>query len=771
MSSDPSGVPGPVVPAVPMPVVNPAKLQPPRATHQIVGHDRLLGLRPDPVDASVVRVVAPAGYGKTTLLAEWIDHDPGTVLWLALDQHDSDPMTLVTHIAEAVLETGAPAPGLKASIMTPAASIWSALMPRLAVALQALTPFTLMFDDVHALTAPASRDVIDWLTLHVPPGAQVILAGRSDIGSSTARLRARGDLVDRGSQDLALTDREAHQLLLARGMEATPDDAARLNDLCGGWVSGLLMSTMAASVDRGTAGSAVPEGLERLVGDYLRAEVLEQLTAEEREFMLQASVLRAASGPLCDAMLERTGSERLLERLYVANAFVAKTGDGWWRVHDLLRSALLVQFERADPARVTILRSRAAAWHASHGNPVEAVHYSMESGLDDETIGFIAESTVVTYSLGRQATVDEWLDWVEEKGLVSRDSSLTTAGSVLSALSGWPERSERWTASARRPAGDRPIPHADSLAEGHRALMHAWQCRRGAKAMLVDATRACELVPDEGSWRESALGALAVAQLMNGLDAESVSSLREIAAASGPARVDTNAHSAAAVFLARRALLDHDLDAARSWLERSTAIRVTSGITEQPLQAFEDAVAARLAMVLGSGVEEARRSLAHAQTIRPLLTWAVPGLAVPVRLELVKAHLSLADLAASRMLMHEVFDILHRRPGLGAFEAEAHELRERVAEQAESIAGPSSLTAAELRMVPWLATHLSFREIGERLFLSTNTVKTEALATYRKLGVSSRSEAVEAAVAAGLLDPASLPGILHAAFRGASQPD
>jgi LuxR family maltose regulon positive regulatory protein len=580
----------------------------------------------------------------------------------------------------------------------------------------------------------------------------------------------QGDLAVRGAQDLALTDAESQQLLSDLGAEVSLAEASHINRACAGWVSGLVMCAMIASADREAPDLVVPAAHSQLVDDYLRVEVLEQLTPEEQDFIRHTSVLRRASGPLCDALLERTDSHRLLERLCGANTFVTKTGDGWCSLHELLRLALLEQLERDDPDLVARLRDRAAAWHADSGDPEEAVHYSMESGLHDRTVHLMSRFTVLEHGSGRQATLDAWLDWAESNGRVGSDPGMATAGVLVSGLAGDPERSERWAAALHRAGGDRS-PAEDPAAEGARSLVDAWQCRRGAAAMLVDATRACELIAEESPWRKSALGALAVAQMMNGLDDDSLPSLMEVAGVGeASARQDTNARSVAACFLVRRALAEHDLDAARRWLDHSVTIRLAGRISEQGLQALEDAVAARYALAVGSVIDEARRRLAHAQTVRPLTTWAMPGLALPVRLESIKAHLALGDLAAARVLLREASDILRHRPGLGAFEAEAIELRDRAAEQAETASGPSSLTAAELRLVPWLATHLSFREIGERLFLSTNTVKTEALSTYRKLGVSSRSEAVEAAVKAGLLDPASLPGILHASTWTASEP-
>ena len=279
--------------------------------------------------------------------------------------------------------------------------------------------------------------------------------------------------------------------------------------------------------------------------------------------------------------------------------------------------------------------------------------------------------------------------------------------------------------------------------------------------MLSDATRASELIPREDGWWPSAAGAIAIAQHMNGRTEEGDSWWREILAATAMSPSDPNARSVALVWLASRALSRNDVGTAHDLIDRSARVRSDAGITRSGLQAFQDAVAARVALLMGPHVDEARRLLARSQSLRPLISWAAPGLALPIRLELIRANLMLADVAATRVLAREGADIVRHRPGLGMLETELRKLSEQVAGQAEAVSGPSALTDAELRLVPWLATHLSFREIGERLYLSTNTVKTEALSAYRKLGVSSRSEAVEAAVTVGLLDDAALPSVLH----------
>lgn len=742
--------------------VDRVKLRPPRANHAIVGHERLLALRPEPSASPVVAVIAPAGYGKSTLLAEWADHERGRAVWITLDRHDDDPIRLVTHLAVVVLESGVSAPQLEEGLRSPGSSVWSRLMPRLSSAMQSAGSFALFIDDAHTLTSDESWDVIDWLALHIPPGSQLAIAGRALGGTVMPRLTVDGQAATLGAADLALLDAEAHELLRATGAASSLADATRLNRACDGWVAGLLLSSSVA----GWEGPVVADSdtQDDLLGEYVQAEVLQQLSGEDQEFLLRTSVLRLASAPLCDAILGRSDSGDVLERLCLSNTFTSRVGKGWCRTHELVRSALLRTIEERDEALVAQLRERAATWHAEHGSPADAVSYAMESGHLEYASGLIGRFANALFSSGQWTMVSRWFDWVEAHGLTVSDRSVMVAAATGSALTGDPERSVRWAL-----ASERSRPDEGTVDEGLRILTAAWQCQRGARTMLADATRAVELIPEASPWRKSALAALGLALLMHDHEPESAVTFRRVVDEPGPAWADVAARSACLAFLAILALRRQDLDEAVELLERATIVRQESGITEQGLQALVNAAMARAILLRDGPSDEVARLLSQAQRVRQLVSWAMPAPALATRLELIKAHLAIGDIAGARVVVREARDILRRRPGLGALEAETNDLALRVAEQAETLQGPSSLTAAELRLLPWLATHLSFREIGERLYLSTNTVKTEALSIYRKLGASSRSEAVEAAVRVGLLDAASLAGILAA--RTWTRPD
>ncbi len=734
------------------------KVQPPTVRRPIVARERLLGLRPDPVEASVVTIIAPAGYGKSTLLHSWVEAADLPVVWLSLDRRDNDPVTLATSIALAILEAWPSARAVEEALETPMASIWSLLTPRLSAELTKRSPFIQVIDDIHEISEPECLDVVNSLALQVPAGSQLVIAGRAATGLARPRLHLERRIVEIGVDQLRFSDDEALELLRDSGLEMTAKQGAQLNQACEGWISGLLLSAMGDPVRATSRQPASPVRGSDLLGQYIYSEVLSRMSPDEVAFLLQTSVLRELSAPLCDAVLERTGSAVLLGRLCDSNAFMTRVQGDHYRYHDIFREALSAELNRTDPDLLATLRGRAAEWYALHDDPVEAVSYAMESGDDDLTSRLISMFAQRTFNAGRTPTVRRWLDWAEESDLVRRDPLLAMSGHFVLAFGGEGERAERWA----RTLHDAAAGGRDESA-GWSALAAGVACRLGASAALTDALRACELIGSLSPWRSAALTTLGLCQMMNGRPAESEAALLEVVDPFRSEGPDANSRSIASALLARRLLDAGDLEGARQHLEQAALLRARHGIAGQGMQAMIDALLARLAITADADLALARSYLAHAQTVRPLLTWAIPGPALIARLDLVQAHLALADATAARLLLREASDILRRRPGMGALEDETQRLKEQVSSHFEMASGASALTGAELRLVPWLATHLSFREIGERLFLSPNTVKTEALAIYRKLGASSRSEAVVAAVRFGLLDPAAVPSVLEAA--------
>ena len=287
-------------------------------------------------------------------------------------------------------------------------------------------------------------------------------------------------------------------------------------------------------------------------------------------------------------------------------------------------------------------------------------------------------------------------------------------------------------------------------------MLRAALCRDGVEQMCADIETALAGLPPSSQWRPTALLLLGCTLVLRGQDALADA----ILAAAEESAERLNATDTLIVAVSERSLLasgrgDHAL--AETHALRARALAEEYRLDGYTTTALELAASAR-ASLRSSHWDEARTSLASAHALTPRLTEALPWLAVQTRLELTRAYVTLRDADAARAVLSEVLEILRRRPALGVLPEQASELQLEVeAMWAADERNGAGLTRAELRLLPLLATHLSFREIGARLYVSRNTVKTQAISVYRKLGVSSRSDAIEHAIRLGLVAAPSEP--------------
>jgi LuxR family maltose regulon positive regulatory protein len=412
-----------------------------------------------------------------------------------------------------------------------------------------------------------------------------------------------------------------------------------------------------------------------------------------------------------------------------------------------LLTSLAITLDRGEPVDPAAFRALAAP-----GTSVVAtMDYAMQAGDPEYVAGLVMRLALAFYDGGRLATQQRWLDWFDHHKLLERYPAATVLGAWLQALVGQAAAAERWADAAERGAfrETRTLPDGTASIDGWLALLRAVMCRHGVEQLRSDAELACKLVPTGSLLRAPAVLLLGVSYLLvedldtaDGLLAEAV----EVAE-------DTGTADTAAVALAERALVSIDREAwdrAELLVEHGRSLLNQAHPDDYATNMLLYAVAARLAVHQGE-VPRAHQDLAHAQRLRPQLTVALPIYAVQARLELVRAYLALTDVAGARTVLCEVDDLLRRRARLGVLGQQADQLRARVDTMRADVLGGSSLTAAELRLLPLMATHLTFREIGERLHVSSHTVKTQAMSIYRKLGVSSRSQAIEHAQQLGLL--------------------
>ena len=702
----------------------------------------------------IISVVAPAGYGKTTLLSQWAARNSQAFAWVSVDEPDNDPKVLLTYVAQALDEIEPIDQRVFAALTSPGSSVPGSVVPRLGAAFSSMTPpVVLVLDDVHVLHDRECRDALSVLAEHVPQGSRLVLAGREEPPLRIARLRAEGRLMEIGPDDLAFTPGEAASLLRDAGVALGQDDVAALHRQTEGWATGLYLAALYLREGHPLASAAVSfGGDDRLVSEYMESEFLAVVSRRQRAFLTRTAALKRMSGPLCEAVLEEPGSAVMLADLARSNLLLVPLDRRaeWYRYHHLFRDMLLAQLHRREPGLVPVLRHRAADWCLRNGLPEEALEYSMAAGDVDMTAGLVEKLAVRTYWQGRVSTVQRWFRWLEERDGIQGHPMAVVLASLLSVLTARPADAERWADVVDRwQQGNLTWP-GNPAAEAWAAVLRALLCRRGAGQLRADADEAARRFAAQNMLAPAPALVQGLARILSGdLDGADVFLEDAIAVgrtAGAPELVPIAQAERALVAMARG-----DWGWAEVLAERADAMLRQAGIEESYATPLVCAVQARVALHRGD-VPAARQQLVSAQRLRPLLTYALPHFAVQARIELARVHLALADVEGARTLRREVDELLARRPGLGTLVTEATALRARLAEvRGSDIAGASTLTAAELRLLPMLSTHLSFPEIATEMFLSRTTIKSEAMSIYRKLGVSSRSQAVSRSRELGLL--------------------
>jgi LuxR family maltose regulon positive regulatory protein len=588
---------------------------------------------------------------------------------------------------------------------------------------------------------------------HVPGGSRLAMAGRAQPPLRVARLRAEGRILEIGPADLSLDRDEASLLLRGADVVVGEDDVAELHRRTEGWPAGLYLAALYLREGGPLAGAAAFGGDDRLVSEYVETEFLARISHRHRVFLTRTAVLERMCGPLCDAVLKAGGSAGVLAELEQSNLLLVpldRRGQ-WYRYHHLFRDMLLAELQRLQPGLIPVLHRRAAQWHERNGEPAEALGYWMKADEADAAGRLVGALAFAAYQQGRVATAERWFGWLEGHGAAANHPEAAVLAAMISALTGKPGEAERWAEAAEQAAAVASLPDGSASIEPWLALMRALMCRDGAEQMRADAELAAGTMAAGSFWRDSATLYLGMAHLMTGDTGRADVLFEDVAAAGRP----DGPAVGACVALAQRSLLaiaGRDWAAAGRHLSQARALARDANLADYPPITILHAVAARIALHEADR-PRALAELTRAQRLRPALTYAVPHLAVQARIELARCHLALSDIAAARILLQEVTEVLARRPGLGVFARQAADLRAELSRARSSFApGASALTAAELRLLPILATHLSFREIGEEMFLSPNTVKSQAMSLYRKLGASSRNQAVTRSRELGLLD-------------------
>ena len=728
------------------------KLLLPRQTHALVARPRLLDrLVADP-QVPLVGVFGPAGFGKTTLLAQWASMDRRAVAWLTLDEREADPTALLSYVAAAIdRATGLPGSVL-GSVGVADPADWQTALSQLGAALATTRePLLIVLDDVERVGPGEPCEAIVALSALLPPGSQVALSSRRSDVFPVPRLVTAGLMTLIERDDLVLDDREAEELFRLIGRPLAADQAHDLNHAFEGWAAGLYLSAM----NQRSITELMPTDdalvAHRMVGEYVRSEIVGSMSPDRRDLVLRASAFDPFDAAMVGAILGIEGVDDVLRDVARTTPLLIELDvpGKWYRWHRLLRATLQAELAHREPDAPRALAELAAAWYERAGMLETAIDFAMQAGDAARVARSLPRLVEAAWNEGRIETVLAWLDWFETQDGPGAFPRVAMLGSLIYGLVGRSARALRWADLARV---DQPSRIQDSDA-GLAALVRASMCRAGVARMAEDAEMAVSLLPADSTWSPTARILLGVAIAIEGrrrsADVE-LAAATELASAA-----DSSPTHAAIGFVFRAALaMDRgDWTVAEALARQARTIALDGEVAEGAAGMAVDAMSARIAARRGA-LHQATADAVRAQRLRANAGHAVPWLAIRARLDLAWALLALADPTAADTMLGEAEEVVGRDPALGVLVEEIEELRGHLERSIEGPAGASMLTLAELRLLPILATHRSLPEIAAQLGRSSNTIKTQAKSIYRKLEATSRSEAVDRARALGLLDGA-----------------
>jgi LuxR family maltose regulon positive regulatory protein len=722
-----------------------SKLMPPQSRKGIAPRGQLLDRLREGRGRKLTLVCAPAGYGKTTVLAQWCeaDRDRTPFVWMSADESDSDPVRLWNHLIAGLraVHTRAGAASLEALRAGPSA-VASVVLPLLVDELADAPPSVLVVDDWHLVRSTVCDEAMRILLEQGPAAVQVVLSTRSDPNLPVGRWRAHGELAEMRAAELQLSHVEAASFLRQANVALAPDDVDRLTERTEGWAAGLSLASMLLQGEedphtfvRDFAGDS------RHLLEFLSDDVLASVGDEMREFLLLSSVLDELSGAVCDGVLERHGSAAMLAEVERANLFLVpldRHGERY-RFHQLFADVLRRELARTSPEAVGELHARASAWFEAQGDVESAVEHAIAGRELARASDLVTLHWRSLVNDGRLATLARWLEelsWPE----AAAEPQLALVRASLAAQTARPaDEIERWLAVAAARARPGPLANGIASVESCIAILRGLYLTQGVTRAVAAARRALELEPPGSGWRRQALIGLAQALYLQGNADEARATLVD---AQRLPYAEDHAPAAAAV-LAYLALADLDADdvaSARRHVGESLGLLETHGLAESYVATNTHialaGVRAADANVHGEA-EELELAARLSAPSRPS-HWHAHAL-----LRLASARHRLGNLDAARDALESARADLETLPDPGMLGTLAGKAAAELSAppRHEGFYG-EPLSEAELRVLALLVRGRSVSEVARELYLAPTTVKTHRRTIYRKLGVTNRQEAI-----------------------------
>lgn len=698
---------------------------------------------------------APAGWGKSTLLADWhaLESETRRFAWVALDGADNDPVRFWTYLIHG-LRTLDPSAGEISLPMlrAPRVSVVEDVLPALCNELTALPHRgVLVLEDYHLVTNPEIDEGLSFFLEHLPQTLELVLSSRSEPALPLARLRARGELAEIDAQQLRFSEEEADLFLNdLHGLGLDREDVVRLRELTEGWAAGLYLATLTIR-GRASAHELIEAfaGDNRHVVDYLSAEVLAGLPEEMRGFLLHTSILERLCASLCDAVMDQTGSVLILDELERSNFFLIPldTKREWYCYHHLFRELLRHELALADPEHAPTLHRRASVWHRESGLASEAIYHATAAGDVADASELILRHWIEARDSARLETLLAWLDGLPSEAVAS-DARLCLVKATTLQEVGRIAEAKQWLEAASEGAPDGSLLAGPaSVASGVAASRAINQYFLGDVRGIADTARPALDLEEPGSdyWRSALLTTFGVSVFLGG-EGQTAAGLLDEAVTSS----EQSGHFLALIHALGWCAVVHaevgEADRANRILDDTDVLlRSETGLTKYFGMSMAHVARGKLLEgqgrlreadeALARGIELARRGDAKFDLSYGLLTYAgVKG--------------SLGDRRAAKDMLREARQAAEACVDPGVLP----ELVARVERRLRLVSGRASrtpyeedLSERELAVLRLLATDLTQREIGQALYVSFNTVKTHVKSIFRKLDVATRPDAVSRA--------------------------
>jgi LuxR family transcriptional regulator, maltose regulon positive regulatory protein len=700
----------------------------------------------------VVLVVAPPGFGKTVLLAQWEELDARPFAWTSLDRRDNDPLLLWNYLVAAIRRIEPDfGTALEPALGSAGGMALDAIVPRFLNELESTgREIVLVLDDYHWISSPACHESIALLIERGPPNVQLVVSSRLDPPLPFARLRASGGLLEFRAAELGFTEDETAELFGASDLDLAPDSIALLQRRTEGWPAGLYLAFLSVrGVSDPTAALVEFGGSSRHVVDYLTEVVLQSETEEHRSFLLETSILERMCASLCDSVTGRDDSARILAEIERANLFLVPLDERrkWSRYHHLFGELLCDELRRRDTDRERELHRRACAWFASEGFVDEAIQHAIAGGDLDVAATLIATHWLAYIYGGRLATVTGWLEPFP-RDFVGSDARLCMVEAWTLALVGSVEEARQALAAARAAGYEGELPDGSGTVEESITLARATWPWSDVGAMLAAARAAYETESRRKSmWQPLAALNLGWALALMGETDEAVSPL-EHAAALASRHEQWMIDGDARCLLAKASLAAGDLARAERWIGEALELADTRGFLDLPHVGFYQ-------VILGA-LHARRGELELADQALRLGLEQVRGhgdalLIAEALLERALVRRALGARTEARAMLAEARATIESCPDPGILSQRVEEVARKLTPAQGRASADSVLTERELDVLQLLSEGLTKREVAARLYLSYSTVHSHTKSIYRKLDGSSRDEVLDRARGLGLI--------------------